>query len=201
MIQKLVALLFILPVTAFFASGQSWEFAKEKGGVKVYTRKQPGSSLKSFKGVADINAPVEKVNNLIGNVKNVDWWDKNVIELKILAYEKEKYAKYYLVYDSPWPVTDRDLCVESIIHTDPATGIRTVEAKPLPNLEPEHPDRVRIRNYWQKWRVEPKGPNLVHVELEGFVDPGGSVPDWVYNMVITSTPLKVIGGIKTRLEK
>ena len=43
--------------------------------------------------------------------------------------------------------------------------------------------------------------DLVHVVLEGHVDPAGSVPDWIYNMVITETPLKIIRGIKNRLEK
>ena len=98
-------------------------------------------------------------------------------------------------------MSDRDLCVESHITTDPATGIRTVYAEPLKNMVPEKPDRVRIKKYWQRWVVEPRGKNLVHVVLEGFVDPAGSVPEWVYNMVITGTPLRVMGGIKEKLEK
>jgi hypothetical protein len=186
-----------LPCSVF---AQSWVFVKEKDGIKIYTRQEPGSALKSFKGEADIYAPVEKVYNLIGNVKNVDWWDKSVTNLRVLFYEKEKRSQYYLVYDSPWPVADRDLCAEATIKTDPVTGIRTVYAVPLKNVIPENPDYIRIKNYWQRWTCEPKGKNVVHVVLEGFVDPGGSIPDWVYNMVITGTPLKVIRGIKQRVE-
>lgn len=182
-------------------AAQSWDFIKEKDGIKIYTRKDPGSSLKSFKGVTDFHAPAEKVYNLIGNVKNLDWWDKNLREIKVLYYEKEKRSQYYLVYDAPWPVSDRDLCVDAVITTDPVTGVRTVYAVPLLNVVPENSKYVRIKNYWQRWTLTPIGNDMVHGVLEGHVDPGGSVPDWIYNMVITDTPLKIMRGLKARLEK
>ena len=201
--NKSIFPLFVLYLLVFSSSmvAQKWEFIKEKDGIKIYTRKDAGSSLKSFKGVTDIHAPAEKVYNLIGNVRNLDWWDKNVREIKVLYYEKEKRSQYYLVYDAPWPVTDRDLCVDATITTDPVTRVRTVYAVPLSNVIPENPKYVRIKNYWQRWVLEPTDKGIVHVVLEGHVDPGGSVPDWVYNMVITETPLKIMRGIKQRLEK
>jgi hypothetical protein len=197
---------FLLPVLYLLlispaVVAQSWDFIKEKDGIKIYTRKEGGNSLKSFKGVADINAPIEKAYNLIGNVRNVDWWDKNVREIKVLYYEKDKKSQYYLVYDSPWPVADRDLCVDATITTDPVTKVRTVLSVPLTGVVPERQDLVRIKKYRQQWTIEPLGKDRIHVVLEGFVDPGGSVPDWLYNMVITDSPLKVIRGIRERLEK
>jgi hypothetical protein len=192
---------FILLVLSCSVFAQKWDFIKEKDGIKIYTRKEPGSTLKSFKGVTDIYAPAENVFNLIGNVKNLDWWDKNLREIKVIYYEKEKRSQYYLVYDSPWPVTDRDLCVDATISTDPVTGVRIITAVPLPNVIPENPKYVRIKKYKQSWTLEPTGKEVVHAVLEGYVDPGGNVPDWIYNMVITETPLKIMRGIKQRLEK
>ncbi len=182
------------------SDGQEWTFVKEKDGIKIYTRKEPGKSLKSFRGVTDIRTTMQKAQNLVGNVKNVEWWDKNVKEIRILAFEPEKMSRYYLVYDAPWPVSDRDLCVEAHITTDPVTGIRTVSAHPLPDLVPPKHGAVRIRDYWQQWVIEPRSNGILHVVLEGYVDPAGSVPDWIYNMVITETPLKVMRGVKERLE-
>jgi len=197
--------IFLLFLGLFICSGnvrgQDWNFIKEKDGIRIYTKKEPGNSLKSFKGVTDIRASMEKVANLIGNVKNLDWWDKNLREIKVLYYEKEKRSQYYLVYNSPWPVTDRDLCVDAMISYDSLTRIRTILSKPLLNVIPEKPGLVRITEYWQKWIMEPASPGVVHVILEGYVDPAGSVPDWIYNMVITDTPLKIMRGIKERLEK
>lgn len=197
----LILAVFFLVFISVAAVAQSWVFSKEKDGIKIYTRKETGNSVRSFKGVADIRTTPDKIFNLIGNVKNVDWWDKNVKEIKVLYYEKDKRSQYYLVYDAPWPVSDRDLCVEAKITTDPVTGVRTVVSVPLEGVIPERPGLVRIKDYKQQWTLEPTGNGMFHVVLEGRVNPGGSVPDWVYNMVITDTPLKIIRGIKQRLEK
>jgi len=192
--------LFVLLISTADVFSQEWDFIKEKEGVKIYTRKEKSSSLKSFKGVVDLHTQMDKVCNLIGNVKNVDWWDKNLREINVLLYEKDKHIQYYLVYGAPWPVTDRDLCVDATITTDPVTGIRTIYSVPLPNVIPENPDYVRIKEYWQKWVIQDMKNGIIHIVLEGYVDPAGSVPDWIYNMVITDTPLKIIRGIKSRLE-
>ncbi|MEI7723605.1 MAG: hypothetical protein WCK09_00805 [Bacteroidota bacterium] len=182
-------------------AAQSWDFIKEKDGVKLYTRKENGSSLKSYKGMADIKAPAEKVYTLIEDVNHTEWWDKNLNQIKVLLYEKNKRAQYYLVYDLPWPVTDRDLCVNVTVTFDPATGIHKVIAGPLPGLIPEHEDKIRIKDYHQTWTIQPAGEVLSHVILEGHVDPAGSIPDWLSNMLIVDSPLKVITGIRDRLEK
>jgi hypothetical protein len=191
---------FIFMIGTGCVYSQTWDFIKEKEGVKIYTRKENNSSLKSFKGVVDLHTQMDKVCNLIGNVKNVDWWDKNLREIKVLLYEKDKHIQYYLVYGAPWPVTDRDLCVDANITTDPVTGIRTIYSVPLPDVIPENPEYVRIKDYWQKWIIQDMKNGIIHITLEGYVDPAGSVPDWIYNMVITDTPLKIIRGIKERLE-
>jgi hypothetical protein len=203
MVWKILSLMLCFAAIALFAEqaiGQDWTFVKEKDGIRVYIKKEQGNGLKSFKGVTDYRTTMAKVNNLIGNVENQEWWDKNVKEIKVLHFEKGKVARYYLVYDSPWPVSDRDLCVEALISTDPVSGVRTVSAKPLLNVIPEKKDLVRIKDYSQKWTLEPTAGGLIHATLEGYVDPGGSVPDWVYNMVITETPIKVMGNLRKKLE-
>ena len=178
-------------------SGQSWVFVKEKEGIKLYTRNEANNSVKSFKGETYMHANFEKVTDLIGNVKNFDLWDDDITEIKVLFVEPDKHFQYYLVYDTPWPVSDRDLVVDARITFDPVTGAKMIEAKSLLNVVPEKPNLIRIKKYWQKWTVIPMQHGIVHVILEGSVDPGGSVPAWLSNMVITDTPLKVIRSVKT----
>ena len=182
-------------------SAQTWNCIKEKEGIKIYTRTPDHSNFKCFKGETVFHTTMEKLSRYIGNVENVDWWDKNVKEIKVLTFEPDKLVRYYLVYDVPWPMNDRDLCVEAKITVDPITGEKTVSAKPLPDAVPERKGIVRIRNYWQKWTLKPTGNNTIQAVLEGFVDPGGNVPSWLYNMVIVDTPLKVMRGIKKLVEE
>ena len=194
----MVSIMFLI-CPALFA--QTWNFIKEKDGIKIYTRTADHSSFKCFRGETVFHTTMEKLSMYIGNVENVDWWDKNVKEIKVLYSEPDKLIKYYLVYDVPWPLNDRDLCVEARITIDPVTGEKVVSAKPLLDVVPEREGIVRIRNYWQKWTLKPAGKNNIQAVLEGFVDPGGSVPSWIYNMVIVDTPLKVMRGIKVLVEE
>ncbi len=179
--------------------GQGWNFIKEKDGIKIYTRNQPNSQLKSFKGEITFKADVHKVNLIVGDARNIEWWDKDIIEKRVLAFEENKMIRYFLVYDVPWPFSKRDLALEAIISIDPRTGDRIVASKPVLNLVPEKDGLVRIKNYWQKWIVHPMDNGFVHVTLEGFVDPGGNIPWWLYNTVITETPMRVMTGMRDRV--
>jgi hypothetical protein len=197
----LLLLFFLTSALSSSIVAQSWDFIKEKDGIKIYTQKEAGKSLKSYKGVTYIKAPAEKVFDLLEDVNHTEWWDKNLTQIKVLKYEKYKRAQYYLVYDLPWPVTDRDLCVDVSVQFDPISGAGTITAGPLPGLYPECDDKVRIREYRQTWTVKPAGKESAYVVLEGYLDPAGSIPDWIINMIIVDSPYKVIHGVKQRLEK
>lgn len=197
---RFILVFFLTLILSCSMVAQDWDFIKEKDGIKIYIRKEAEKSLKSYKGETDIHAPAEKVFALIEDVNNTDWWDKNLNQIKVLLYEKYKRAQYYLVYDLPWPVTDRDLCVDVKVTIDPL-GISKITAVPLSGVVPERQDMIRIKEYRQTWTVKPIGKELSHVVLEGYVDPAGSIPDWLSNMLIIDSPIKVISGVKQRLEK
>jgi hypothetical protein len=198
--QFILVFFFTLILSCSIAA-QSWEFIKEKDGIKIYTRLEDGKSLKSYKGVTDINAPAEKIFALMEDITNTDWWDKKLTHIKVLLYEKSKRVQYYMVYDLPWPVIDRDLCVDVTITTDTVTGESKFNTVALNEVIPERKDKVRIKDYRQIWTIIPAGKEKTHIVLEGFVDPAGTIPNWISNMLIIESPIKAIRGLKERMEK
>jgi hypothetical protein len=191
-------LIVILLAVGCDACAQSWDFVKEKDGIKIFTRNEVNSSLKASKGEVTFKASLEKVNLLVGDAKNIDWWDKNISSVKVLAFERNKFIQYYIIYSVSWPLSNRDLALEAVISTDPVTRVRTVLAKPLLKVVPEKKDLVRIKKYWQKWTVEPLDNGYVHVTLEGFIDPTGNVPSWLFNMFVTETPYNALYALRQR---
>lgn len=181
-------------------TAQTWDFIKERDGIKIFTRKESGSPLKSFKGVMEVYSTMEMIGTVVGNVKNFDWWDDDIRELQVIASVDNVFTQYYLIYDVPWPLQDRDLCADARVTIDPSTGKKTIYATPLLDVIPEKEDIVRIKNYWQRWTIEPLPDGMKRLTLEGFVDPGGIVPAWLYNMVITETPLNLMREVKNRVE-
>jgi hypothetical protein len=193
-----MVLLFFLATFPIGLFAQAWEFEKEKDGIKIFTRKELNSSLKASRGEVTFKANLEKVNLLVGDAKNIDWWDKNISSVKVLNFERNKYIQYYIVYSVAWPLTNRDLALQASISTDPVTGVRTVLAKPLLNVVPEKKDLVRIKKYWQKWTVQPLDNGYVRVTLEGFIDPTGNVPSWLFNLFVTETPYNALHALRDR---
>lgn len=197
----------VIPINIFLAllisqllQAQTWDYIKEKDGIKIYTRTPQNSPFKCFKGETVFHASMQKIGLYIGNVRNFNWWDKNIRELRVLDQVSDKEIRYYFIYHVPWPLSDRDLCVEVMINIDTVSGEKVIYASPLPGIIPERHGIVRIKNYWQRWTLRPISKNSVYAVLEGFVDPGGSVPAWLYNMVIVETPLRVMEGIKHKVE-
>ena len=100
---------------------------------EVYTREEPGSDYKAFRGEVELTAEMAKVSAMLEDVEQFDVWDEDVSEIRLLAHEPGKSFRYYVVYDSPWPVSDRDLCVEAVITDDPESGARLFNAKSIPD--------------------------------------------------------------------
>ena len=197
---KLLSLFFLAQLLSSSLLAQSWEFVKEQDGIKVYTRQEAGKPLKTYRGTATIKAPAEKVFALIEDVNHTEWWEASLSQIKVLAYEKNKMARYYLVFDSPWPVTDRDLCVNVTVTIDPIKKVYQVTAVPLTGVIPENEELVRIKDYRQAWTVSSSGPNSSDVVVEGYADPVGNIPAWISNMLIIETPVNAIRGARRRLE-
>jgi hypothetical protein len=197
----LFLMFFIFLMISFPLAAQSWDFIKEKDGIKIYTRVESGRTLKSYKAITDINAPAEKIFALMEDINNTNWWDKKLTHIKVLLYEKNKKARYYMVYELPWPVVDRDLCVDVTISAGQETGVRKINAVSLNGIIPERDDMVRIKDYVQTWTITPAGEEMTHIVLEGFVDPAGAIPKWISNMLIIESPIKAISGLKEAMEK
>lgn len=197
----MIGLLLLAPVLSGPLAAQSWNLVKEQDGIKIYTRQEAGKALKAYKGTATIQAPAEKILAMLEDVNHTEWWDESITRFNVLTYEKNKRAQYYLVYDSPWPVSDRDLCVEATVKIDRKKGVYSVTAVPLPGAIPEKEDHVRIRDYRQTWTVTSVSENSANVVIEGYADPVGNIPAWLSNLLIVQTPVHAILGVKKGLEK
>jgi len=93
----------ILPLFVIFLYsglyGQKWEFVKEKEGIKLYTRPESNSTFKSFRGEVTFKGDIEKVNLLVGDADNMDWWDKDIIFKKVIDFKRNDHIQYYIIFD------------------------------------------------------------------------------------------------------
>jgi hypothetical protein len=183
------------------ASGQNWSFVKEKNEVKIYTRPMEGSGLKACKGVADINASALEVYTLVEDLNHTGWWDENLHIAKMFFYEKNKRARFYLQYELPYPLVNRDLVADITVTPDFKNNVFKIVSQPITGLVPEKKNYVRIKDYLQVWTISALSANTTHVEMECLLDPAGAVPDWLINLVMVNSPSNSINNIRKQLEK
>jgi hypothetical protein len=190
----------LLTIFALSASAQNWKYVKEKEGIRLYTRQEVKKGLKIFKGVAEVEASADKVFAMLEDVNHTEWWTKDVTQIKVLHYEKDKLAQCYLVYSVLWPFMDRDLCVNVTATNNSLTGERKLTAVPLIGILPENESLVRIKDYKEEWIIRPINNNRSHVELEFYLNPGSNLPNWLINMVLGDAPINTIKAVRLNVK-
>lgn len=68
-------------------------------------------------------------------------------------------------------------------------------------MVPEKPGIIRLQRFWQKWTIRPSQNGIIHLTLEGYVNPAGDVPAWLYNMIIVDIPLRLLREVRKRVQQ
>jgi len=199
--HKIIVMLLVAAtaLAGFAAAPDTWSLAKEKGGIKVYTRQSAISSVKDSKGVMQIKASVDDVLGLLRNFDGYTKWMYKCSESKLLKRVSEAEYYVYTVTDAPWPVTDRDLISKVNAEKKP-DGTITLKLTGVKDFIPEKPGKVRVPRFSGLWQATPKPNGMVEVLYQLESDPGGSLPDWVANATATDIPFFTLAEMKKLLE-
>jgi hypothetical protein len=192
----LIALLYsISPLSA-----QNWEKAAEKKGIVVYTRQAKASDFKEFKADVTIDAPIERISEIIFNVEAYPLWAYKTALIKVI--KKENNAVYfYFLSDVPPFIKEREAYYFYERKTDELSktiriAMTTYESK-LP--VPENKVRLAVSN--GTWTLQPISPTRTKVTFEMQAEPGGSIPAWLANLVVLESPMVTLEGLRQLVAK
>jgi hypothetical protein len=193
--------LFLLASNSLFSQSDGWKLAKEKDGVKVYTRVAENSKLKEFKTVADVNAAPEDLVQVLLNADEYPSWMANIKKSELVEQPTEDVFFAYSELSVPWPFDNRDNVIKSTITSDTKTGSYRVDMTMVPDYLPEKKGVVRIVEGGGYWAFTPNGDGTTNVYHEFFADPAGRVPAWLVNMFIVDGPYKTIMELREMVEE
>ncbi|MDP2228479.1 MAG: hypothetical protein Q8J78_13500, partial [Moraxellaceae bacterium] len=97
-------------------------------------------------------------------------------------------------------VSDRDAVVALSHRQDAATGALHLFAVAAPEGYPPMRERVRIPRMQSGWVVTPVSASVTEIQLNGNADPGGRIPVWLSNLVVTLMPKETLKNLRTRLQ-
>lgn len=180
----------------------SWETTREgaaRGEVSTYAKQVDGSPVKAFKGVVELQASMTSVLAVITAVDTFpEWIFQNQSAERLTSKHKERIL---MSFNGIWPVSDRDVVLANTLSQDAESRVITLHSVNAVGFADKRDGFVRIPSLDNQFTITPLPDGWVRVKFETFVDPGGSVPVWLANLVATKAPYVTLEGIKEQLQK
>jgi len=182
-------------------NAQDWKVRKEENGITVYSRHEDGVSIDEIKVVNTVHASLSAIVAVLLDVPHYPDWIFRCTEGKILKEVSDSEQYQYQVNDGPYPVSDRDVVVHFTVWQDPKTKIVYTHSVGVPDYIPKDEDAVRMPLFDGGYQLIPLGNGDVQVVYTLMLDPGGSIPDWIVNKMISSGPYETQLKMKGQVEK
>lgn len=201
MFKKILA---ILVLTGGFANSyaqENWKFHTEKDGVRVYTKSLLTSKIKALKVESILNASASQFVSVIMNIDKSKEWVYNTKSSVLVKQVSPSELFYYSEVTLPWPAQNRDFIAHIAVSQNPATKTITIDAPCVSGFVPVKQGIVRVTQSQGRWVVLPISKKQVKVEYTIAVDPGGSIPAWLVNLVASQGPLESFKMLKQQLQK
>jgi len=195
---KKAAAITLMSVSSFsFAEVSPWELEAhdEDKDIKVFTRSVGESPLKEFKGVTQITAPVSAFVAVLKDTDVATNWMHNVVEFDVMESPNETESVVYTVNKTPWPVTDRDAYVRSVM-TANADGSVVSTISAAPTYKENNEDYIRMPELAGTWTFTPKEDGVTEVVYQVHANPGGSLPTWLVNAIVVETPMNTLSNLQ-----
>ena len=160
-----------------FAQAQ-WKSVSNDNGVAIYSRKVAGHDESEFKGITDIDQPIEVIGAVLAEIPAyTGWFFKCLQAEKIPQISSTTYNfMVYITLDAPWPLWPRDVLYDVKIRIDMASGKVDVRGKAVPEpVVPIQKDHVRITDSELHWVLERIDLHQTRIIFIMRTDAGGSV--------------------------
>jgi hypothetical protein len=184
-------------------SGQSgdWKLVKQTSGVAIYSRPHPGSHLKEFKAVGEIDAPTKTVYNVIDDVEAYPSFMPYTAEARVLERKHDSILTYQRL--APKIVSDRDYTIRIEKKSWAAeNGLAYFSRwKPANEHGPAEKSGVfRVKLCEGSWLLEPLGPNKTRATYFVFTDSGINVPPLLANTISETGISKLFAAVRKQVK-
>jgi hypothetical protein len=192
------------------ASAAKWEMFDEEDGVRCYRRDVAGSDIVALRGEGFVAAPITRVASVLADRKRATEWIDRLAKTKVLRELSETESINWNHIKTPTPLKDRDFVFKTAITTDPAK--KKVIFNYYSVTDPAAPETDHyVRGHFKSGKFELTMAERTNkdgsktqgtiVVAEVVVDPRGSVPKFIVNMVQKSWPHKTLTALRKQVAK
>ena len=194
-IPSLIAVLWITAQPGR-AIADDWKPVSEKDGVRISVRPVEGSSIKEVRGEGDIDAPLDNISAVLGDVQSYPVLMPPTVEATELKRQGVDTAWFHMVIDPPM-IFKRDYCIRMTLSHLPGGVFKSEWALDNSVCPAKAKNMVRIERNSGSWVLTPlPDGKRTHVVYQSHTDPGGAVPAWIVNRVTAQTIPKIFQSVR-----
>jgi hypothetical protein len=177
-----------------------WAPVAEEDGIVITSRPSEHSPLPIFRGVGRVDAPLLEVLAVVTDAERHQEWIFSCSDSALVEQTSETTGIVYNRTDTPWPVPDRDVVLDSRVEV--IDGEREVIVRFAAIEHPKRPPTdgvVRmpyLRGHYHLWS---EGDTRTRVEYQVDGDPGGTLPTWLAARGTRDMPLETLRALRTQL--
>lgn len=172
-----------------------WELKRDKDGVRVYTAPVPNSANAAVRSTMQVDTPLKELVALVLDTSACPSWAALCKESNIPQRSSDTEFHVYTYNDLPWPVKDRDAVTDVVWTVDAATGSAHMVAEITGGVVDPNKNAIRLTTGITSWTFTPNAQGT-RVENFAHIDPGGSVPAWMTNMLLVDSPFDTMVAMR-----
>ncbi len=176
------------------------ELKKEQDSIKIYSCSSDQSKFKSIKASFEVNATAPQLAAMVMDIDGYNDWQYKTINAKILKRISKQELIYYVEIVAPWPVENRDVVVHLKVEQDSISKKMKFTFHGLPDYIPAKEGITRVPMSRSTWIVIPLSSHKMKVEYSMNIDPSGSLPAWMVNMVSAEGPFETFSTLRNKIK-
>lgn len=204
----LAILLLVLASSACTISGSN-KLKKEAEGLEFQVLDYAGSEVAGFRAAIRIHSSLQQAMMVLTDYSQLPHWAWGVRDVRVL--ELISFNEAYIYQKVAVPLfKDRDLIIHGLTSKDEeARGMR-IELNVAADYCSEQTSeictqvndssKVRITRFKGLFLVRELDKNLVEVNWQQHMEPGGYIPAWAMHMMLKRVALQSLGRLKTLVE-
>jgi hypothetical protein len=176
---------------------EDWKLVKQTNGLSIYSRPHPGSHLKEFRAIGEMDASSKTVHRVIDDVEAYPSFMPYTAEARVIERKHNSILTYQRI--SPKIVSDRDYTIRIEKKSWPAdNGVAYFsEWRPANEHGPAEKHGVfRVKLVNGSWLLEPIGPNKTLATYYVFTDSGIAVPPPMANVISETGISKLFAAVR-----
>jgi hypothetical protein len=170
-------------------------------GLAVYTRETPGAAVKEVKAVGQIDAPPEKVFQVVTDYEH-QVGNMPYVEDQAVFTRTDQECTLWALGNFPF-VSRRDWVVKAKLEKNLPGGVYRASWTPtmVKDVPPPEDGVIRLAINTGSWTLEPlDGGKRTMGTYQLLTDPGGSIPKFIANKANTTALPELFARVRKRAE-